>query len=62
MREFVGVDHLVVEAHRGGDRLRHPVERDVGQQVVLGEAPLDVAVAVAPRPELLDDPGREASG
>ena len=56
------MDHLVVEAHRRRDRLRHPVERDVGQQVVLGEAPLDVAVAVAPGPELLDDPGREASG
>src|SRR5205823_14582370 len=32
---------------------------DVGEDLVLGEAPLDVAVAVAPGPELLDDPRRE---
>ena len=32
------------------------------EQLVLGEAALDVAVAVAPRPELLDDPRGEAGG
>jgi hypothetical protein len=41
------------------DRARDPVERDVGQELVLGKPALDVAAAVAPRPELLDDPGRE---
>src|SRR5438105_11072323 len=39
---------------------RHPVEHDVGQEHVLGEAPLDVAAAVAPGPKLFHDPGRQA--
>jgi len=48
-----------VHAHRRADRAREPVERDVREDLVLCEAPLDVAVTVAPRPELLDDPRRE---
>ena len=39
--------------------LRHPVEGDVGQQLVLGEHRLGIAVAVAPGAELLDDPRRQ---
>src|SRR5262249_27648461 len=50
---------LVVEARRGRDRVRDPVERDVGEELVLGEAALDVAVAVRPSAEFLDDPGRQ---
>ena len=42
------------------DGARHPVEHDVGQEHVLGEAPLDVAAAVAPGPKLFHDPGRQA--
>src|SRR5262249_13622317 len=57
--ELPGVHHLVVEPRRRRRRLRHPVEHHVGEQLVLREAPLDVAVAVAPRAELLDDPGAE---
>ena len=41
---------------------REPVERHVREDLVLREAPLDVPVAVAPRPELLDDPRREPGG
>ena len=47
----------VVRPERGADGAGDPVEHDVGQQLVLGEAALDVAVAVAPGAELLDDPG-----
>ena len=54
------VPALVVDARRRGRRLRHPVERDVGQQFVLGEHRFRIAVAVAPGAELLDDPGGEA--
>src|SRR5438445_9923624 len=42
------------------DGARHPVEHNVGQEYVLGEAPLDVAAAVAPGPKLFPDPGRQA--
>src|SRR5207248_8100163 len=47
---------LAVEAGRGSERLGHPVDRDVAEQLVPGESPLDVAAPAAPRPELLDDP------
>ena len=50
------VARLVVDARRRRDRLRRPVDGDVRQQLVLRELALDVAVAVAPGPELLDDP------
>ena len=43
-----------VEAHRGGDRFGGPIHRQVVAELVLGEAPLDLAVAVAPAPVLLD--------
>src|SRR5450755_4966463 len=45
-----------VHAHRRANRPREPVDRDVREDLVLREAPLNVAAAVAPRPELLDDP------
>ena len=48
---------LVVKAHGRRDRLRHPVDHHVGQQLVLREPRLGVAVAVAPGAELLHDPG-----
>src|SRR5438094_149985 len=51
-----------VHAHRRADRPGEPVEHDVGEDLVLREAPLDVAVAVAPRPELLDDPRGQPGG
>ncbi len=51
---------LEVGAERRADRVRHPVERHVGEHVVEREAALEVAVAVAPRAELLDDPGGQA--
>ena len=50
---------VVVHAHRRRRRLRDPVHHEVRQQRVLAESALDVAVAVAPRAELLDDPRRE---
>ena len=45
-----------------GDAPPEPVKRDVGKDLVLGEAALDVAVAVAPRAQLLDDPGGNSGG
>jgi hypothetical protein len=49
----------VVHAHRGADRPCEPVERGVREDLVFREAPFDVPVAVAPRPEFLDDPRSE---
>src|SRR5262249_16816707 len=49
----------VVRPERRIDRAGDPVERHVGQERVLAEAPLHVAAAVTPRPELLDDPRGE---
>src|SRR4051812_46063596 len=54
-----GMRVLVIDARRRGGRLREPVERDVRQEFVLREDLLRIAGAVAPRAELLDDPGRE---
>ena len=48
--------HVSVVAKRGIDRLSHPVDHDVGEQLVFAETPLDVAIAVAPRTELLHNP------
>src|SRR5438874_9916919 len=48
-----------VHTHRGADRPREPVERDIREDLVFGKAPFDVPVAVAPRPEFLDDPRSE---
>src|SRR5260370_27629952 len=53
---------LVVGAHRGIDGLRHPVDRDVGEQLVFGVPALDIAIAVTPRAELFDYPGGEPRG
>src|SRR5579864_5756798 len=47
---------LVIEARRRVNRLRDPIDHHVGQQLILGEAALDVAAAIAPGAELLDDP------
>src|SRR5690349_5165764 len=52
---------LAVETHRGVDRVRHPVDGEVREQRVAADGVLGVAVVVGPRPELLDDPTREAS-
>ena len=46
-----------MEPERGADGPGHPVEHDGGQQLVVGEAALDLAVAVAPGPPLLHDSG-----
>ena len=48
---------LPVEPGRRGAGGRQPVEHHVVEQLVAGEDVLGVAVAVGPRPELLDDPG-----
>ena len=53
---------LAVDARRARRAAGRPVDHDVRQQHVLREGPLDVAVAVAPRAELLDDPGGQARG
>ncbi len=49
-----------VRAHRRRDRLRGPVDRQQIADVVLGEAPLDIPVAVRPAPVLVDQPGGKA--
>ena len=56
------VPRLVVEAARGGNRLRHPVEGDGREHFVLRERALDVAGVVAPAVEVFDDPGGQPSG
>ena len=38
----------------------HPVEHDVGEELIAGEGVRRMAVAVAPGPELLHDPGQQA--
>ena len=51
-----------VEAHRGGDRPGRPVDGEEVAELVLGEAALDLAVAVRPAPVLVDQPGGEPGG
>src|SRR5207253_1726654 len=47
---------LVIHVCSAGDAVGRPVKHDVREQLVLRVHALDVAAAVAPRPELLDDP------
>src|SRR5215218_5923659 len=54
-RRVVGV--VVVGAKRRADGAGGPVQRDDGEQLVAAEPALEVAVAVAPGPVLVDDPG-----
>ncbi len=51
-----GVEARVVGPEGRVDGAGHPVDHHVGEQLVLGEAPLHLPVAVAPAPELLHDP------
>src|SRR4029450_10363598 len=51
------VDGFVVEAHRGADRASCPVDGEVGEKVVTVVDRVEVAVAVGPSVELLQDPG-----
>jgi hypothetical protein len=43
----------------GSDRAGHPVCGDPGQQILARENRFDVTTAVAPRPQLLHDPGQQ---
>ncbi len=47
-------------ATRGMDRLGHPIDHHVGEQFIFAETLFYVAIAVAPRTELLHDPGSQA--
>ena len=49
-----------VDPHRRPDRPGRPVEGEEVAEVVLGEAALDLALAVRPAPVLVDQPGGEA--
>ena len=51
-----------VQAHRRGDRPGRPVDREEVAELVLGEPPLDLALAVRPAPVLVDQPGGEPGG
>ncbi len=57
--EAVGPLRLAVEPHRRVDRLRDPVDGEVGEDLVARHRGLEVAVVIGPRVELLDDPTRE---
>jgi hypothetical protein len=46
----------VIGPERAADRTGEPVEADIRQQLVARERGLDIAVAIGPRAELLDDP------
>ena len=56
------VADLVIHAHRGIDRLAHPVDHDIGEQLVFAETLFHVAPAVAPRTELLNHPAGQPDG
>src|SRR2546425_9944648 len=56
------VADLVIHAHRGIDRLAHPIDHDVGEQLVFAETLFHVALAVAPRTELLNYPAGQPDG
>ena len=58
VRDRPGAVHArVIGPERRADRAGEPVERHVGEKVVAAHGVLDLAAAVAPGPELLDDPG-----
>ncbi len=48
---------IEVVSDRGSDGLRRPVDHDGGEQFLLPESTLNVAMAVTPGAELLHDPG-----
>src|SRR5262249_6516325 len=49
----------VIGIERRSDGAREPIEADVGQYLVTREDALDIAAAVGPSAEFLDDPRRE---
>ena len=53
------VGGFVVEAHGGADCAGGPVDGEVAEKVVTIEYGVEVAAAVAPSVELLQDPGGE---
>ncbi len=48
---------IEVVSDRGRDGLRRPVDHDSGEQFILTEPTLNVAMAVTPGAKLLHDPG-----
>src|SRR5262245_49524389 len=56
----VAVPVRIVRPEGGVNGAGGPVQHHRRQQLVLGETSLDVFTAVAPTPELLDDPGSQA--
>src|SRR5437867_767469 len=60
LASLVGQPRLAVQAHRRRDCARHPIRHDVGDELVACERVLGVALAAAPRAELLDDPREQA--
>jgi hypothetical protein len=51
----------VVGPKRRPDRARRPIHHHRRNQVIFGESALQIAVAVTPPGELLDDPGGETN-
>src|ERR1700759_5567104 len=51
----------IIRPERRPDRAGKPVERDVGEHAVAGNRALDIAAAIRPRTEFLDDPCRKAN-
>ena len=60
--EFGFMHVRIVQPRRRCDRPRHPAGGDLSEELVPGEAPLDVAIAVAVRAELVHQPGPESGG
>ena len=52
----------IIGIERRSDRAGEPVEADVGEHLVAGEGALDIAAAIGPGAEFLDDPGGEPGG
>src|SRR5262245_53161148 len=57
--EAVAPLRLAVETNRRVDRLGHPVDGKVGEQLIARDGVVRTAVVVGPGVELLDDPARE---
>ena len=53
---------LVIKTTGRMDCLSHPIERHIAEQLVFAETALDLAIAVGPVAEFLNDPGGKRRG
>ena len=53
---------LVINSRRRGAAVGHPIDHDVGQELVTGKDAFDIACTIAPSPKFFDDPSCESNG